>query len=143
MQVSSFSPKFSAPKSDVGVSADLAGEVKKELGDSVLLGLGGEKIDTLQRFFFGGEEFVGFEPTSMLGQGWQEKDTDGQFATKEYSLQNDPNGDFQQLTLDTRNNSVHLATGNSEPGPFEGTLDIENIWLTADGTVRRERGVAI
>lgn len=62
MQVSSFSPKFSAPKSDVGVSADLAGEVKKELGDSVLLGLGGEKIDTLQRFFSEAKSLSGSSP---------------------------------------------------------------------------------
>lgn len=134
---------YSAPKANAAVSADLAGAVSKELGDSVVLGLGSEKIETLQRFYFGGEEFVSFDPAASLGQGWKENDTDGNFATKEFRLQADPNGDFQNLVLDTRTNSISLSTGNAEPGPFEGTLDVENLWLTADGGVRRERFTAI
>lgn len=143
MQITGFSNKFSAPKANAAVSPDLAGEVKKELGDSVLLGLGSEKIDTLQRFFFGGEEFVSFDPAKSLGKGWKEAETDCEFATKEFELRPDPNGDFQRLTMDTRNNSIHLSTGNAEPGPFEGTLDVENIWLTADGDVKRSRGTCV
>lgn len=143
MQIGSYTPGYSAPRANAAVSPDLAGEVKKELGDSVLLGLGDEKINTLQRYFFVGEEFVGFNAAESLGQGWKAIDNDGRFETKEFELQNDLNGDFQRLTMDTRNQSIHLATGNSEPGPFEGTLDIENIWLTNDGNVKRERMTAI
>ncbi|MBS2036335.1 hypothetical protein JST97_15200 [bacterium] len=143
MQISGFSKTFSAPKANAAVSPDLAGEVKKELGDSVLPGLATEKIDTLQRYFFGGEEFVSFDAAKSLGKGWKEIETDCEFATKEFELRPDPNGDFQRLTMDTRDNSIHLATGNAEPGPFEGTLDIENIWLTADGSVKRNRGTCV
>lgn len=143
MQIGSYMPGYSAPKANASVSPDLAGEVKKELGDSVLLGLADDKVNTLQRYFFVGEEFVGFNAEKSLGEGWKAIDRDGQWQTKEFELQNDPNGDFQRLTMDTRNHSIHLATGNSEPGPFEGTLDIENIWLTSDGNVKRERATAI
>lgn len=143
MQITGFNKTYSAPKNSVAVSPDLVGEVKKELGDSVLTGLDTEKVDTLQRYFFDGEEFVSFDAAKSLGKGWKEVDSDCEFATKEFELRPDPNGDFQRLTMDTRNSSIHLSTGNAEPGPFEGTVDVENIWLTADGAVKRERGSAI
>lgn len=143
MQISGVPTRATAPKANLAVSADLAGEVKKELGDSVLLGLGDEKVDTLKRYFFDGEEFVGFNAAQSLGNGWQEVDEDFEFATKEFELRPDLNGDFQRLMLDTRDKSIRLSTGNAEPGPFEGTLDIENLWLTADGQVKRTRATAI
>jgi hypothetical protein len=143
MQITGFNQTYSAPKSSVAVSPDLMGEVKKELGDSVLTGLDTEKVDTLQRYFFGGEEFVSFDPVASLGAGWKDAESDCEFATKEFELRPDPNGDFQRLTMDTRDNSVQLFTGNAEPGPFEGTIDVENIWLTADGNVKRSRATGI
>lgn len=142
MQVNRNFPQ-STPRPDPRIARDLKEEVQKELGDTVLDGFNDSRIDTLQRFFFQGEEFVGFDPAKHLGDGWKAEDRDLNFATKEFSLQPDLNGDFQKLTLDTRNDSVRISTGNSEPGPFEGTCDIENLHMTADGIITRNRATAI
>ncbi len=130
-------------KSDLKVSPDLAKAVTKELGDSVLLGLDDERVEMLTGYFFQGLEYPGFVPARSLGEGWKEVERDMNPATKEYLLQPDPNGDRQELVLDLSNDSMRLHTGNSEPGPFEGTYDFENMWLSADGSVKRERGKAI
>ena len=142
MQVNRNFPK-PTPRPNPHISTDLKQEVQKELGDSVLDGFGDKRVDTLERFFFRGEEFVGFNPAKHLGENWKSEDKDQNFSTKEFRLQTDPNGDFQSLTLDTRDNSIQLSTGNSEPGPFEGTLDVENMMLTSDGTITRDRFKAL
>lgn len=142
MQVNNSYPK-PTPRPNPYVSSDLKAEVQKELGNEVLDGFGDKRVDTLKRFFFKGEEFVGFDPAKHLGESWKAEDKDHNFATKEFRLQNNPNGDFQNLTMDTRDQSIKISTGNSEPGPFEGTLDIENLQLTSDGTVVRDRFTAL
>jgi hypothetical protein len=131
------------PRPNPYVSADLAQEVKKELGDEVLSGFGDPKVDTLQRYFFQGEEFVGFDPAKHLGDNWKAMDEDQNFLTKEFRLRADLNGDWQDLVLDTRDDSMRISTGNVEPGPFEGTIDIEHMWFSADGVIKRNRATAV
>jgi hypothetical protein len=127
------------PRPNPYVSKDLMQEVQKELGDEVLSGFGDAKVHTLQRYFFQGEEFVGFDAAKHLGENWEAIDEDDNFATKDFKLRPDPNGDFQTLTMDTRDDSMSISTGNSEPGQFDGTIDVESMWFSADGVIKRER----
>ena len=136
-----FQPRTADPGS---VSPDLLSEVRKELGEATLGGIDDDKVDTLKGYFVDGLEYPDFQPVKVLGEGWKDDETDFDPSTHEFILQYDLNQDSQRLVIDSANSIIHLTTVNSEPGPFENTLDNEGIsWRISDDQVKRQRSKAV
>lgn len=127
--------KYLPPQGDAAVSSDLRAAVGQELGSGTLDGFTDQRVETLQRYYFDHEEFPNFDPASFLGAGWKEMHNDPMVSTREFRLQANKNGDFQDLTLDDYARAVRIVTMDTKPKGME----FEEMWLKADGSVSRNR----
>jgi hypothetical protein len=121
------------------VSPKLGEEVQRELGDTVLLGFTDERLMSLQSLYFDKNKANPDDPAASklaletLGAGWTEIHTDPSVSTREFRLQTDKQGDFQDLVFDDYARAVKLSTTDRRPGGME----FEEMWLRSDGNVTR------
>ena len=127
--------KYLPPTADPAVSRDLRAAVSQELGSGVIDSFVDERVGALQRYYFDHEEFPNFDPAAFLGAGWKEMHTDVMVSTREFRLQANKNGDFQDLVLDDYAKAVRIFTMDTKPNG----MDFEEMWLKADGSVSRNR----
>ena len=129
------SRKYLPPQADPAVSSDMRAAVSSELGPDVIDGFSDQRVEALQRYYFDHEEFANFDPAAFLGAGWKEMHNDPMVSTREFRLQAQKNGDFQDLTLDDYAKAVRIVTMDAKPKGME----FEEMWLKADGSVSRNR----
>lgn len=129
------------------VDAEIASHLKGEFGDSAIASVNDHRFQYVHGLLIQGLESMGSTESVMprsladsLGKGWREEND---YGNKKFVLQNDPNGNKQEIICNTKGNYSELVSIWAEPGPFEGTAHIHRIKLDGMGNTTSEQFNAI